>query len=79
MPPVNTRLDIQFVGRNETAFTSRVKARPSLPGSNIAQEKGPGGRFPLVLLISLERSYLNKTAFNKSTKHLFNVISALCL
>jgi len=83
MPPVNTRLDIQFLGRNETTFTSRVKERPSAAWITDYPGKGSWGKASSsCLLISLERSYLNKRAFNKSTNHFLTLflpsVSGVC-
>lgn len=78
MPPVNTRLDIQSVGRNETTFTSRVKEMPSTAGITGYLGKGSWGRLP-VLFHLVRKVVSEQLSFQQKHRTFLDVISALCL
>lgn len=80
MPPVNTRLDIQLVGRNETTFTSRVKEMPSTAGITDYPGKGSWGRLPLLLFSLCYKGCIWTTELSIEAQNIsWHVISALCL
>lgn len=78
MPPVNTRLDIQLVGRNETTFTSRVKEMPSTAGITDDLGKGSWGRLPVLFSLCYKGCIWTTELSREAQNISWYVISALC-